>query len=136
MALTDAVAVLLGKRDHLLRDDRVLMVDTLFFGPFATADGTGNKAEFVMPFAGELVEVLSGAESASAAGDFNVEVDGTDIWSADKAGLDAGAFNYEPDTHTEFSRGSKVRVDVSGAGTAVVNGAVAIVVAYYKYNLK
>jgi hypothetical protein len=134
MALTDAAALLVTKYSHLLSEDTFLGFAVLYFGPFATADGTGNKAEWVMPFAGHIVEVLYGAETDSADADFNVEIDGTDIWAADKADLGAGVFNAEPDTILDkFNRGSKVRIDISAAGTSVVNGVVAIVVAYRLY---
>jgi len=136
MALTDAIAVLLKKKDHLLRDDRILCYDTFTYGPFATADGTGNKAEWVMPYAGEVVEVLYGAESDTVDGQFNVENDGSDIFSAEKTDWGAGVFNAEPDQNKTFVRGAKLRVDVSNAGTAVVNGAVTVVVAFYKHTKK
>lgn len=136
MALTDAIAVPLKTKDNLLRDDRILKLAEFVYGPFATADGTGNKAEWIMPYAGEVVEVLYGAESDTADGQFNVENDGSDIFSAERTDWGAGVFNAEPNQNQTFVRGAKLRVDVSNAGTAIVNGAVTVVVAFYKHNLK
>ena len=136
MALTDVQAILLKKKDNLLRDDRILAIREFTYGPFATADSTGNKAEWIMPYAGEVLEVLYGAETDTADASFNVENDGSDIWGTDKSDLGAGIFNAEPDQNREFVRGAKLRVDISAAGTSVVNGAVTVVVAFYKYAKK
>lgn len=136
MALTDASGILLKTKDHLLRDDRILGFQEFYFGPYATADSTGNKAEFIMPYAGEILEVLYGAESDGGDGQFNVENDGSDIFSSERTDWGATVFNAEPDQNTTFVRGGKLRVDVSNAGTAIVNGAITIVVAFWKYNKK
>ncbi len=94
---------------------------------------SGNAGEVIMPHAGHIVEVLYGAESETAVGKFNIEIDGTDIWASEKD-LDTGIFNAIPDTALDkFNRGSKVRIDISTAGDSVVNGAVAIVVAYRRF---
>lgn len=136
MALTDAIAVLLKKKDNLLRDRRVVGWTTLYYGPFVTAGGTGNKAEWIMPAAGQIVEVLYGAESSSGDGAFNIENDGSDIWAADKSNWGAGVFNAQPGQNKTFVRGAKLRADVSNAGTAIVNGAIAVVVVFYADNKK
>ena len=136
MALTDAIAVLFHKKGNLNRDRRVDGPVYLFFGPYVTAGGTGNKAEWVMPAAGEIVEVLYGAESDTADAAFNVENDGNDIWAADKADWGAGAFNAVPTQYKTFVRGGKLRVDVSAAGTAIVNGAITVVCVLYNANKK
>lgn len=134
MALTDAAALLVTKYSHLLTEDHILGFDTLYFGPYKTADGAVNVKEWVMSHPGHIIEVVYGAETDTADGAFNIEIDGTDIWAADKADWGAGVFNAEPDTPLDrFSRGSKVRIDVSDAGTAIVNGAITISVAYCWY---
>ena len=136
MALTDAQALILKKRDNLLRDDRILMFETFTYGPYVTADGTVDIAQFTMPFDGEIIEVVYGCETSSAKMDFNVENDGNDIWSSDKADLVAGVFNAAPDQNPTFVRGAQLTIAVSDAGTAIVGGGFAILVAYYKYTKK
>jgi len=136
MALTDAQGIILKKKDNLLRDDRILMFETFTYGPYITADGIADVAQFTMPYDGEIIEVIYGAETSSAKMDFNVENDGADIWSADKADMVAGVFNAEPDQNRTFVRGAQLTIAVSDAGTAIVGGGFAIVVAYYKYTKK
>ncbi len=136
MALTNAASVLLRGKDNLLNDARVIGYDTYTFGPFATADGTGDAVEFIMPFSGEVVEVLYGAESDTADAEFNIENEGSDIFSSEITDWGAGVFDAEPDQNRTFSKGDKLQVAVSAAGTAVVNGEITIVVVYFRYNLK
>lgn len=136
MALTDAQAIILKKKDNLLRDDRILMFHIFTYGPYITADGIADVAQFTMPFDGEIIEVVYGCETSTAKMDFNIENDGSDIWVADKADLVAGEFNAEPGQNRAFVRGAQLTIAVSDAGTAIVGGGWAILVAFWKYTKK
>jgi hypothetical protein len=137
MALDFAFSPLLNAKRQLLNDARLLPsggIDLLMHSLNGNMV-TGNQQRFVMPFAGEIIEVLHGCTSQGAAGTFLVNNTGSAIFGAVTTSV--GPNEDLPTLAAKnFKRGDIININVSAAGTTVVDPYWTIVVVYYAFNTK
>lgn len=137
MALDFAFSPLLNAKRQLLNDARLIPnggVDLLMHSLNGNMT-TGNQQRFVMPFAGEIIEVVHGCTSQGAAGTFLVNVTGSAIFGSGIT-TSVGPNDDLPTQNKTFKRGDIININVSAAGTTVADPYWTIVVVYYAFNTK